>query len=301
MHNLSENFMIILSIVKQSLKDSLDCHGNLSRPGPSPKFSDAAVIALSLLSDALMFDSENYLFRYLSNHRHPVFTKLIERSRYNRRRRQLHPLIEKVRMNLVRELAEGETVFLLDSMPIEICKFARARRLRICKHDYETAPSFAYSASQMKSYYGYKLHTVMTCNGVITHFALTKAHIADIHYLQQIKKFYSGCLFIADRAYLNNPLQQELFNEYRLLVNTPMRRNQRNYRSQPAAFKRTRRRIETAFSQLNDQFDIQKNYAKSFAGFATRILSKITSMTISQFVNMLDGQYPINQIKHAWL
>lgn len=301
MHNLKENFMIILSIVKQTLKDILNNDGNLIKPGPSPKFSDAAVIALSLLSEVRMFDSENYLFRYLSKHPHDVFEKLIERSRFNRRRRQLHPLIERVRLKLVKQMAEGETIFLLDSMPIEICKFARAKRIRICQHDYDTAPSFGGCASQLKTYYGYKLHAVMTCNGIITHFGLTKAHIADIHYLKYIKNHYSGCLLIADRAYLSNPLQQELFEEHRLLLNTPMRRNQKNYVNQPAVFRKTRRRIETVFSQLNGQFQIQTNYAKSFTGFATRILSKITALTISQFVNTVYYQNPMNHIKHAWL
>ncbi len=42
------------------------------------------------------------------------------------------------------------------------------------------------------------------------------------------------------------------------------------------------RRIETLFSQLCDQFMIRRNYAKSFLGFKTRILSQITTLTISR-------------------
>ena len=88
-----------------------------------------------------MIDSENYLFALLRKHRFGPFKHLIERSRYNRRRKQLHGLTERLRLKLANEMAEGETVFVIDSMPIEICKFARAKRLRICQHDYETAPS----------------------------------------------------------------------------------------------------------------------------------------------------------------
>ncbi len=57
MNNLKENFLILLSIVKQSLQKVLDANGNLPKPGPEPKFSDAEVISLSLLSEAMMFDS----------------------------------------------------------------------------------------------------------------------------------------------------------------------------------------------------------------------------------------------------
>ena len=42
--------------------------------------------------------------------------------------------------------------------------------------------------------------------------------------------------------------------------------------------------METLFSQLCDQFMIRRNYAKSFEGFKTRVLSKITSLTIIQSI-----------------
>ena len=301
MHNLRENFWNILTIVKQTLQDVLDENGNLPKRGPAPKFSDAEVITLSLLSEALMVDSENYLFALLHKQRWGQLKHLIERSRYNRRRRVLNDLTEKVRQRLLGQMVDNETVFLIDSMPIEICKFARAKRLRICKHDYDTAPSFGGCVSQLQTYFGYKLHSVMTLDGVVTHFAVTKAHVADIHFLQHIKPYYPGCLLLGDRAYLSNPLQQELFEGYRLLLHTPMRRNQKNYTTQPAVFRKTRRRIETFFSQLQAQFNIQKNYAKSFWGLVTRILAKITALTISQFINLTQAGNPINHIKHVLL
>ncbi len=63
MYNLTENFTKVLSIVKKNLTDILDEHGNLKKPGKRPKFSDAEVVSLSLLAEALMFDSEHYLFK----------------------------------------------------------------------------------------------------------------------------------------------------------------------------------------------------------------------------------------------
>ena len=40
---------------------------------------------------------------------------------------------------------------------------------------------------------------------------------------------------------------------------------------------------KTLFSQLCDQFLIRRNYAKTFDGFKTKILAKITALTL---VNM---------------
>jgi len=39
-----------------------------------------------------------------------------------------------------------------------------------------------------------------------------------------------------DMAFLSEPLQLELFEQNRLLIITPIRRNQKNYRKQPAIF-----------------------------------------------------------------
>ncbi len=76
-----------------------------------------------------------------------------------------------------------------------------------------------------------------------------------------------------------------------------MRKNQHNHRNQPYVFRKSRKRIETLFSQLCDQFMIRRNYAKSFEGFKTRILSKITALTIIQFINKFHFNRNINKLK----
>ncbi|MGV4436631.1 IS982 family transposase, partial [Ornithobacterium rhinotracheale] len=55
--------------------------------------------------------------------------------------------------------------------------------------------------------------------------------------------------------------------------------------------------IETLFSQLCDQFMIRRNYAKSFEGFKTRILAKITSLTTIQYLNKFVFHSNINNLK----
>lgn len=58
-----------------------------------------------------------------------------------------------------------------------------------------------------------------------------------------------------------------------------MRKKNVNFKPFPKALSKARKRIETLFSQLCDQFMIRGNYAKSFDGFSTSILSKITALT----------------------
>ena len=76
-----------------------------------------------------------------------------------------------------------------------------------------------------------------------------------------------------------------------------MRINQKKYKKQPYVFRKKRKRIETLFSQLCDQFMIRHNYAKPFQGFKTRILAKITALTTIQYINKFIFKKNVKNIK----
>ena len=131
------------------------------------------------------------------------FPDLIERSRYsyNRRRRNLADYIELVRKSRVNQLVPYEDTFILDSMPLEVCKLARSKRSTICSENYSTAP-WGYCASRSSYFYGYKLHGVCSLNGVVTSVDISKVSVADVRYLQELKYPYSDCLVLGDKGYL---------------------------------------------------------------------------------------------------
>ena len=182
-------------------------------------------------------------------------------------------------------------------MPLEICKTARQNRVKICKEDFATAPDKGFCAAQNTWFYGYKLHGVCTVGGVFQSIDITKASVHDIHLLQDIKHQLTDCMLIGDKGYLSSTLQIDLFESANINLQTPMRTNQLGYQKQPYVFRKSRKRIETLFSQLCDQFMIRRNYAKSFQGFKTRILAKITALTLVQFINKFIFNRNINNIK----
>ena len=112
-----------------------------------------------------------------------------------------------------------------------------------------------------------------------------------------IKHQMNNCTLIGDRGYLSTQVQTDLFNYANIKLDTPMRNNQKNYQKQKYIFRKSRKRIETLFSQLCDQFKIRNNYAKSFNGFKTRVLSKITALTFIQFVNVFVFSRKMNRLK----
>ena len=223
------------------------------------------VVALSLTSEAIGIDSESLLFAKLQEYKQE-FPNLISRRGYNDRRKFTTNLCKSIRERIVTEIDGGENFFSIDSKPIEICRFARAKRCSMGKTDYEKAPSFGYCASQGLHYYGYKLHALCGLNGVIHSFDLTKASVHDIHYLKDVKVDYSNCTVIGDRGYISAQMQLDLFETANIRLEVPYRKNQKEYKPVFAPFAKARKRIETLFSQLCDQFMIVRNYAKDTEG-----------------------------------
>lgn len=140
---------------------------------------------------------------------------------------------------------------------------------------------------------------VTSLKGVYYSMDLTKASVHDIHYLQDLKgRGLTDCALIGDRGYLSATVKTDLFHECQIDLQVPMRNNQNEKTVFPKVFRKSRKRIETLFSQLCDQFMLKRNYAKSFIGLCTRIISKITAVICLQLMN-LDAKKPINHLKFA--
>lgn len=259
-----------------------------------PKLSDLELISLILLAEFKSIDSEHQLFREIKGFE---IESKIERSVYNRRKRKLFPFIEKIRMKMVDKFNELESYFVVDSMPLEVCKISRSARSKICKDVDYAMPNKGFCASQNLHFYGYKLHAVCSIGGVFQSFDLSPASVHDIHYLRDIKLQLSDCVLIGDKGYLSQTIQLDLFDEVNIQLETPKRKNQKDYKPQFYPLKKYRKRIETLFSQLCDQFMIRRNYAKSFEGFKTRILAKITTLTTIQYLNKFVFNRNINNLK----
>lgn len=289
MNNLDAIYDFILNELKKLIVDE-----NFYFKPIKPKLSDLELIAINISAEYLSIDSEHQLFRHLSNSK---LNGMIERSVFNRRKRKLFSYMESIRKLMVARFNEIENIFIVDSMPLEICKNARASRSKICKENEFSFPSKGYCASQSSYYYGYKLHAVCSVSGVFQSFDISTASIHDIHFLQDIKHQMNNCTLIGDRGYLSTQVQIDLFNYANIKLDTPMRSNQKNYKKQKYIFRKSRKRIETLFSQLCDQFKIRNNYTKSFNGFKTRVLSKIMTLTFIQFVNVFVFNRKMNNIK----
>ena len=288
MHNFESNYDKIKEVL-----DILEVKSCFSHQIRAPKLSDKELVAINLTSEYMGIDSERQLFRVLP----ATLSSRIDRSVYNRRKRRLFPFIEEIRCSISERFNRFEDVYIVDSMPLEVCKLSRSSRSKICRDAAYSSPDKGYCASQGSNYYGYKLHAVCSASGVFKSLDISPASVHDVNYLKDIRHQLSDCALLGDKGYLSAQIQLDLFNTCNIRLDTPMRNNQIDYKKQPYIFKRSRKRIETLFSQLCDQFMIRRNYAKTFEGFKTRILSKITALTVVQYINRFIFNRNINNIK----
>ena len=194
------------------------------------------------------------------------------------------------------KFADFTDVFIVDSTPIEICKISRANRSAICATD-EIKPSFGYCAAQKSRYFGYKLHAVCVKNGIFHFFDFSPPNVHDVNYLNDIKENFQNCLLIGDRGYISKEIQMDLFNYSRINLSVPMRKNQHNFVEFSRTKSKIRKRVETNISQLCGQLTININFAKTFQGLATRIVSKITYFTMIQYLNFFVLKRSLNKLK----
>ena len=263
------------------------------RPGPRSAFTDSEVITVTLVAELLGKDIETTFLAWVRAHHLALFPLLPERSRFNRRRRQLPEATNRIRgalMELVlRRLEPAETdLCVIDSLPVPVVGFHQARG----SHRWLGEASYGYVASKELTIYGFKLHLLITHSGLILDFVLAPAHVADGSLTEQVLATKAWVLVLGDKAYLNAPLQAWLAAHNDVVLLTPRRSNQRQ--QQPAlltkAITHFRQVIETVNSQLAHQFHIERNWAKSLFGLAARLQAKLAAHTLGIYLNCWFGR-----------
>ena len=299
MHNLYTKFVKILEICKEFSENLVNEHGNIPRRGQVPKFSDLEVVALTLTAESESIDSENWLFEYKLQEYKDKIPNLISRRQFNDRRKTTAGLCEEIRKRIAHHMDGGEDIFFVDSKPIPVCRVARGKRCKMGRlGEFSQAPDFGFCASQNTYYFGYKLHAVCGLSGVIHSYDLSKASVHDLKFANDIKNAYKNCNFYSDRGYIGADVQLDLFETAHIKLECPYRLNQKNWKPTFIPFAKARKRIETLFSQLSDQFLVIRNYAKITNGLFARIIGKISALTVLQYINYINGK-PIGRIKYA--
>ena len=99
----------------------------------------------------------------------------LSHSRFNRRARQLLPLIYLTRHTLNQEVDLSGKILIIDSFPVPVCQPVRNYRVKIF-HD---IADIGYKATKKVYYYGFKVHAIVSDDGYLLDYAVTKASVHD--------------------------------------------------------------------------------------------------------------------------
>lgn len=143
------------------------------RPNDSlVKVSDESLLVLLLLQAELGITSQGYF--YTICHLFPC-GQLLERSRFNRRSKQLIWLVQFIR-KAMSEMLPSDKLSIIDSFPLPLCQPVRNHRPTIFK----VLANICHNASIHLRFYGFKVHMLVTLSDYILNYVLTPASVHDI-------------------------------------------------------------------------------------------------------------------------
>lgn len=227
----------------------------------------------------------------------PFFPGLNERSRYNRRKRDLWAVVLAVRVSLqmVLDALALEETAVIDSAPVPCVGYKRSKQTS----DFVGTASYGVYSSKALKYFGCKFHSVVSLTGVIMSFLLTPASPYDNQPVVELLDSFSHHLkrLLGDGAYNDADLQRFLEQYRDLQLLAPVKVNQPCQRSKSAQQQLNSLRLicETVNAQLQEQLHLSKHYAKSTQGLMTRIAAKVTAHSVGMMVNALLGR-PVLQL-----
>jgi hypothetical protein len=290
-----EEFCLIVYVLTDDLCQQLEPF--LRRPGPAPKCSDSELITLCLIGECKGWDKESDLLSNMKSFQH-LFPNLPEKSRFNRRRRNLMFIINLMRRILLQQLdLAQDQQCVIDSLPIPVVQFHLAPSSTGDWPAY--GATFGKVTSKKETIFGFKLHMLIALNGIVLDFELAPANATDLAVGEELLAEHSDLTVIGDKAYIHAEKAAELHRSNRISLLTLPRRNQKRQlpESTRRLFSRVRQIIETVNGQLTEQFHIETNHAHSFWGLCTRLYSKLTAHTLCIYINRLLGNPDFLQIK----
>ena len=264
-----------------------------TRPGPRAAFTDSELIPLTITAELLGFVAETRFLAYVRRNHPTLFPLLPERSRYNRRRRQLVEVTNRIRGAIMARLwrvleAAGRDLCVIDSVPVPVVGYHHAAG----EHRWWGEADFGRVPAKKQRPYGFKLHLLISHSGLVLDFALVPANHNDGKLTEQLLADKAGLTVLGDKGSINEALQALLAARNDLTMLTPKRRNQREQLPEAVAqaINHFRQLIETVNSQRVEQFHLQRNRAKSVFGLAARVQAKLTAQTLGLYLNYLLGR-----------
>lgn len=213
---------------------------------------------MELVREYLGFNTDGSTYNYFKSHWNDLFPNLPDRSNFVRQCANLWNVKQRFFEYLSR--SENKYLKIINSVPIEVCKFVRAKSARGFKD------TTAYGKWFGQTFFGYRLHLKINDSGMIRNFAVGPANEHDIGYVETLLADDRGGWVLDDKGYHSKDLHDKLWQQRRIYFHTLLRRIDKKVSPLPIETIRTltgrRRLIETVAGQLEQRFGVKATFAQ---------------------------------------
>ncbi len=280
-------FSLVSDFYAQVVRERPVRHG-----GFAPALSDEEVITMEICGEYFKLRKDCDLYNYFAAHYHHFFPRLPNRSLFVRQAANLWQVKAAIWQLLIEHSGQGASpVRVIDTLPLPICTYTRARRDRCFK----TLADYGHCAAKKMDYYGFKLGLRVSPVGMITHFPLLSARAHDVNHTNALVEGFTG-LCPADKGFID-PFRQPLLRQrYGVKIVTPVRSNMAEAQPRPLRkfCSRIRKIVETVGSHLTERFAVAKIRVHDLWHFQHRLIRKVLAHTMMVFLNLQLGRDPLD-------
>ncbi len=208
---------------------------------------------------------------YLSGH--------LSVSRFNRRLHQQADWLE-LALEVLGEVAARGEVFIIDSLPVPVCKRVRARRCRKVRG----LEYCGRCVAKKELFFGFRLHLVCTTEGVTVSYLLLPAHLHDLTPIHELAFVLppGACLY-GDKGYIAADDAATMLAETGVRLISVRRKNMApNDWGDEMDLRRYRKSIETRNSQL-EKMGVEHLHARTNTGFEIKLHASLLALAVTNF------------------
>lgn len=226
--------------------------------------------------------------KYFQNHHERALSVLVgmgyvHRLSISRFNRQLHKLRDWLYgiVSLIGELFSRGEAFIIDSLPLPVCKRVRAGRCRKVRgRDY-----CGYCAAKKEKFFGWRLQLVCTTEGIPVSFEMLPAAYHDLTPVHELTVLLSpGATVLGDKGYISEPDATRILADSGVRLVSARRHNMiPNSWADDYGLTRYRKRIETLNSQL-EAMGLQHLHARTNAGFDLKTWASLLALAFSNII-----------------
>jgi len=267
---MSDDFIVPVYVVIDETMRAL-----AHRDHPLAGVSDAEVLTVAVVAA-----------RYFQNHHERALQVMqgmgylsgtLSASRFNRRLHALGGWLGLLLETLGALFAQGE-VFLLDSMPVPVCRRARARRSRKLRG----RDCCGYCAAKRERFFGGRLHLVCTTGGVPVAFDLVPGGLHDLTPVhERTHGLPAGAAVYADKAYNAAGDEASILADADVRLVPIRKANMRpNLWADKLALRAWRTRIETLYRHL-ETMGLQRLHARTNPGLERKVHASLLAAIVT--------------------